>query len=159
MKFEQYKFLRQQLLEQLAQQARPDTDEEPATLVLAYLGDAVFALYVKQRLIAIERSKVRVLNDVNAKMVSAVLQAKALAELLPVLSEQEAAVVRRGRNTKASVPRSASVSEYRQSTGLECLFGWLYWQKDDQRLLELMGMAFAVITACLLAELAAESGR
>ncbi len=143
MKFEQYKALRGQLLEKMADGATVDT--MPAPLVLAWLGDGTFSLYVRKRLLAAETNKVRVLNDVSAAMVSAVMQAKALQALLPELTEAEHDMVRRGRNTKSAVPKSASMGEYRQSTGFECLLGWLCWQGQEKRLDKIMGDAFAVI--------------
>lgn len=142
MKFEQYKFLKKQLLQKASEGQAVEKKPQPAPLALAYLGDAVFSHYVRERLILLEPNKVRVLNDVGAQLVSAVMQAQALDFLQPLLSEAEADIVRRGRNTKSSVPKSASVQEYRKSTGFECLLGWLYWHDEQERLNFLLQQAF-----------------
>lgn len=115
-------------------------------LVLAYVGDAFFNLYVRTRLLAFEQNRVRVLHGHGARMVSATLQARALRELEAGLAEDELAVVRRGRNAKSSVPKSASVGDYRASTGFEALLGYLYLSGDDERLAAVAGEAFVIIS-------------
>lgn len=87
----------------------------------------------------------RVIHDLSSKAVSAVYQAKALAALMDTLNEQELAVVKRGRNTKSSVPKSASVHEYRMSTAFEALIGWLFLNNEDERLGTIMEQAFNII--------------
>mgnify|MGYP003068384880 CR=1 FL=1 len=78
---------------------------------------AVFSLYVRMRLLPVS-SHVQVLHDLASRMVSAVMQAKAMDDLeeAGILTEEEAQIARRGRNTKSTVPKSASVREYRQGT-------------------------------------------
>ncbi len=115
-------------------------------LVLAYIGDAYFNLYVRTRLLAFEQSRVRVLHGHGARMVSATLQAHALRALEGGLSEDELAIVRRGRNAKSTVPKSASVGDYRASTGFEALLGYLYLSGDEARLTALASEAFVVIS-------------
>ena len=113
-------------------------------MLLAYVGDVVFSLYVRLRFLAAS-SHVRVIHDLSSKAVSAVYQAKALAALMDKLNEQELAVVKRGRNTKSSVPKSASVHEYRMSTAFEALIGWLFLNNEDERLGTIMEQAFNII--------------
>lgn len=108
------------------------------------MGDVVFSLYVRLRFLTAS-SHVRVIHDLSSKAVSAVYQAKALAALLDTLNEQEMAVVKRGRNTKSSVPKSASVHEYRMSTAFEALIGWLFLNNEDERLGTIMEQAFNII--------------
>lgn len=115
-------------------------------LVLAYIGDAYFTLYVRTRLLGHEQNKVRVLHNFDAKIVSAVMQAKAIKALEDQLAEEEADIVRRGRNAKSTVPKSASISEYRYATGFEALMGYLYLQKKHDRLSEIADKAFAIIS-------------
>jgi ribonuclease-3 family protein len=115
-------------------------------LVLAYIGDAFFNLYVRTRLLAFEQNRVRVLHGYGARAVSATLQAEALRALEGALSEDELAVVRRGRNAKSTVPKSASVGDYRASTGFEALLGYLYLSGEEARLAALAGDAFVVIS-------------
>ena len=108
-------------------------------LVLAYVGDAVYELAVRSLLVAKGRVKVGKLHREAVGYVSAAAQAGALRVLEGYLTEQEAAVVRRGRNTKsAHTPRQAAVIDYRRSTALECLLGYLYLKGDGQRLREIL---------------------
>ncbi|MDR3349382.1 MAG: ribonuclease III [Acidaminococcales bacterium] len=145
MRFEQYRFLKEKLLSLAILADSRERTPQPAPLVLAYIGDAVFSLYVRERLAAAERGKVRVLNDVGAQIVCAAAQASALDEIWPLLVPEEAAVVRRGSNAKSSAPKNATVREYRQSTGFECLLGWLHWRGDSGRLCLLMDKAFCFL--------------
>jgi ribonuclease-3 family protein len=115
-------------------------------LVLAYVGDAYFNLYVRSQLLFFEQSKVRILHHHGAKMVSATLQAAALRQLEEQLTEAEAEFVRRGRNTKSSVPKSASIADYRYSTGFEGLLGYLYLSGQAERLQQLTQQAFQIIS-------------
>lgn len=120
-------------------------DRLPA-LVLAYIGDAYFTLFVRTRLLGYEQNKVHVLHTFDAKIVSAVMQSRAVKALEPELSPQEADIVRRGRNAKSTVPKSASIAEYRLATGFEALIGYLYLQEKHDRLSEIVDKAFAVIS-------------
>ncbi len=111
-------------------------------LVLAYVGDAVYELYVRTRL-APAGEPVEVLHRRSVEHVRAVAQAAALRALEPLLTPAEQAVVRRGRNAKGAVPRSTSPADYRLSTGLEALFGYLYLAGETERLVELLHQAYA----------------
>lgn len=115
-------------------------------LVLAYVGDAFFTLFVRVRLLSFERDRVRVLHSFDSRMVSAPLQAHALRSIEPMLTETELGIVRRGRNTSSRVPRSATVGEYRASTGFESLLGYLYLAGEADRLEKLASAAFAAIS-------------
>ncbi len=120
--------------------------ERLPALVLAYIGDAYFTLYVRTRLLGYEQNKVRVLHTFDAKIVSAVMQSKAIKALEAELTPEEADVLRRGRNAKSTVPKSASISEYRYATGFEALVGYLYLQKQQDRLSEIVDKAFVIIS-------------
>lgn len=148
--FEQYKFLKKQLLQKADANQPIAKQPQPAPLVLAYIGDAIFSLYVRERLYLLEKNKVRVLNDIGALLVSAVMQAQAIDHLQNELTDAETDIVRRGRNTKSSVPKSASINEYRKSTGFECLIGWLHWLEEKERLDFLLDKAFAFLIKQLL---------
>lgn len=119
-------------------------------LVLAYVGDAYFSLYVRTRLLSYEQNKVRVLHRFGAQIVSAVWQAKAYAALEPMLTEEEQVLFRRGRNAKSHAPRSSSVAEYRASTGFEALLGALCLDGKAARLEQLAAAAFEHIAAAML---------
>ena len=78
------------------------------------------------------------LHKAAVRYVAAPAQAQAVERILPLLSEEEGDVYRRGRNTSPhSVPQKASRAEYQSATGLEALFGWLYLQGRTERLNEL----------------------
>lgn len=111
---------------------------EVSPLQLAFLGDGVLELLVRTRLLLQNRKSPGAMHRESAQVVSAHGQFEALSELLPLLSEAEANVVRRGRNAnKATVSKNATVQEYRASTGLEALFGWLYLRGENVRIREL----------------------
>jgi ribonuclease-3 family protein len=114
-------------------------------LVLAYIGDAYFNMYVRLRLLSYEQNKVRILHDFGSKIVSAVMQAKAVRHLEEHLTEEEAKILRRGRNAKSSVPKSASVYEYRYSTGFEALVGYLFLKNNNERLEYIASESFLFI--------------
>ncbi len=152
MKFNQYELLAARVFGDVGADGAPQPRFAAADarglhpLVLAYIGDAFFNLYVRTRLLAFEQNRVRVLHGYGAKMVSATLQAQALREMEGRLSEDELAVVRRGRNAKSTVPKSASVGDYRASTGFEALLGFLYLSGEEARLAALAGDAFVIIS-------------
>ncbi|MEG2931674.1 MAG: ribonuclease III domain-containing protein [Ruthenibacterium sp.] len=102
---------------------------EQSPIALAFVGDGVFELLVRTRLVP---------NQLHAhavRLVSAKGQCAALALLEPLLTERESAIVRRGKNsTKATVAKHATPQEYRASTALEALFGWLYLQNENARI-------------------------
>lgn len=110
-------------------------------LVLAYLGDAVYELLVREWLIRNRRVPVAKLHLAAARLVCAAGQAAALQRIADLLTDQEHDVVRRARNTKSSVPRNADVSAYRYATGFEALIGYLYAAGETARLLELAHVA------------------
>ena len=123
--------------------------------MLAYIGDAYFHLFVRGRLLSYEQNKVQVLNQFSAQMVSAVWQDKAYHALEPMLTEEEIAIYKRGRNCKSRVSKSASVAQYHSSTGFEALLGTLYLQEDNDRLYEIAEAAFQVISKAMMEEVAA----
>jgi ribonuclease-3 family protein len=117
--------------------------EQLSPVVLAYIGDAVFEVYVRQRLIAGPIRKPHELHRAATRYVSAAAQARLLQRWLPLLSEEEADVVRRGRNTKSGQPpKNADPGDYRHATALECLVGFLYYRGDRARLEQLVDLAF-----------------
>ena len=100
---------------------------EAGPLTLAYMGDAVFELLTRERIVLAGEKPPAELNRLARGYVTAVAQSAAVERLLPLLDEDETAVYKRGRNAKsAHAPKSAGAVEYRRATGLECLFGYLY---------------------------------
>ncbi|MFC5700945.1 Mini-ribonuclease 3 [Cohnella faecalis] len=112
-------------------------------IVLAYIGDAVYEIYIRQRLIAGENRKPNELHRAATRHVSAAAQARTLQRWMPLLTEEEADIVRRGRNTKSGQPpKNADPADYRHATALECLVGYLYYRGEKERLQQLMAAAF-----------------
>jgi len=107
-------------------------------LNLAFLGDAVFTLLVRSRLVTAANRPANVLNKAANAKVNAVSQSLNYYCLLPFLTSEEAAVIKRGRNANPGYKaKNATVAEYRNATGLEALFGYLYLSNQILRLLEL----------------------
>lgn len=155
MKFDHFKFLVDSLFSPneagKVQQRYAAADVKALNpLVLAYVGDAYFHLFVRGKLLAYEQNKVQVLNQFSAQIVSAVWQAKAYHGIEPMLTEEEKAVFRRGRNAKSHAPRKATVAEYHMSTGFEALLGMLYLNKQHERLYELAEAAFDIISEAMM---------
>ncbi|WP_414481587.1 Mini-ribonuclease 3 [Caldicoprobacter sp.] len=108
-------------------------------LVLAYIGDTIYDLFVRTYLVMaydapVSKLHVRAINFVRAKG-----QADTLRHIERFLTQEELDVVRRGRNAKpGTMPRNATVADYRWATGFESLLGYLYLTGQDERLLEIL---------------------
>ncbi|MGG6312234.1 Mini-ribonuclease 3 [Paenibacillus macerans] len=113
-------------------------------LALAYIGDAVYEVAVRQHVIARANLRPHHLHGQSTKYVSAKAQAELLALLEPLLNEEEKDVVRQGRNAKSgTVPKNANVLDYRLATAFECLVGFLYYAGAHDRLRWLIAQGFA----------------
>ena len=116
----------------------PDQLRAISTLGLAHLGDGVFELMVRSWLCLHGKATSKGLHRATVRYVAAPAQAKAVEKILPLLTEEEGDVFRRGRNTSPhTVPKAASREEYQTATALEALFGYLYLQGRTDRLNEL----------------------
>ena len=121
-----------------------DPRQIPA-LNLAYVGDTVYDLYVRAYLIHTHPETVHNLHLLSARMVCAQGQARAFFALEPLLTEEELAIYRRGRNAHSgTVPKNANVMDYRVATGLETLLGHLWVLGREERVDELMAVAVQV---------------
>lgn len=112
-------------------------------ITLAYLGDSVYEVYIREYLISKGIVYVVDLQKEAIKYVSAKSQAKILAYLVNnnYLSEEEVNIVKRGRNYKRdSHPKNTDIITYKKSTGFECLVGYLYLSKNINRLDEIMNI-------------------
>ena len=108
------------------------------TQALAFVGDAVYSLLVREYLAETHPDR-RNLHNMSVADVNCHAQSEAAELLLPLLTEAETAVYKRGRNNTASAsPKNADVTDYRRATGVEALFGWLYLAGEIDRLRELM---------------------
>lgn len=122
------------------------TSQNPPALVeysgasLAYLGDAVMEVLVRQMLVKRGIGNAGKLSAMSLDYVRATNQSRGLEGLLPHLTEEENAVYHRGRNAAGAHPKSASVNDYRRATGLEALFGYLHLKGDIARLDELFAL-------------------
>lgn len=112
---------------------------------LAYLGDSVIEICVREHLVSLGLSTSAHLNRASLDFVRASAQAEAMKRILPILSEEETAVFKRGRNIgHTNTPKSASVGEYRMATGMETLFGWLHLSGKEERIKELFCVAYDI---------------
>ncbi|MBQ8392482.1 MAG: ribonuclease III [Clostridia bacterium] len=110
---------------------------------LAYLGDVVIELLVREALILKGYEKSGKLNNEARNFVTAVAQNEAYLRIKDMLSEEEEAIVRRGRNSShLNIPKSASAAEYKNATGLEALFGFLHLSGQKDRITELFECAY-----------------
>lgn len=122
-------------------------EENPSVypaLVLAYIGDAIYEVFTRKKLLSehpdMPAHKIHVLN---VGYVKAKAQSNAMRAIEPILSEKELGIYKRGRNAKsATVPKNADLTDYRRATGFEALVGYLHLAGEEERLNELMEIAF-----------------
>ncbi len=115
-----------------------DAAKQMNPVVLAFVGDAVYTLCVRERLACSSRSHTGELNRLASEQVSAHGQSGALERVLPKLTEEEQEIYRRGRNAKKPTKsKNASVAEYVRSTGFEAVVGYLYLTDQIARIQEL----------------------
>lgn len=118
------------------------------SLALAYMGDAVYEVRVREHLIQAGQVKPNDLHKQAIAFVSAKGQAKIILHWLDrkLLSDEEERIVGRGRNAKSgSIPKNTNVQTYRYSTAFEALLGYHYLQKNEERLEELLDKAIHFI--------------
>ncbi len=116
---------------------------EYSPLALAFIGDAVFDLFVRTYLVEQGNTQVHKLHKRKSEIVKAEAQKNMFFAIRELLSEEEEAVYKRGRNAKSySTAKNASVGDYRVATGLEALYGWLYLTEKYDRMLELLKAGF-----------------
>lgn len=114
-----------------------------STSALAYLGDCVLELCVREHLVRRGLSSSARLNSEALEYVRATKQAEAMKNILPLLTEEEESAFRRGRNMgHTNTPKSATVAEYRAATGMETLFGYLHILGRKDRIAELFAIAY-----------------
>ncbi len=108
-------------------------------LTLAYIGDDVFDLVIRTIVVNKGNTRPNNLHENAIKYVSAVAQARICDEISPILTEEEADILRRGRNSKPhSKAKNASTTQYMKATALEALIGYLYLQDEMDRIFELV---------------------
>ena len=108
---------------------------------LAFYGDSVYELCVRRRVLSLGDRPSAVLHNMSVKMARASFQAAGYDKLAGTLSEEEADILRRGRNaTGLNAPKSSSSAEYHKATAVEALFGYLSLTGNDERIEELFGI-------------------
>ena len=106
-------------------------------LALAFLGDAVFGLYVRKKILLQGNAPAQQLHRKAVEYVCARAQSKAVEEIAGLLTPDEESVYRRGRNAHSRPPKNADAADYRRATGLEALFGYLHLCGETDRAREL----------------------
>ena len=111
-------------------------------VTLAFLGDAVYALWVRERLVRFGDGKLSELNRTAANVLSARGQSAFLERVLPLLTQEEEEIFRRGRNAKKPTKsKHATAAEYNRSTGFEAVLGYLYLIGETERIKELLSLS------------------
>ncbi|MGN1411005.1 MAG: Mini-ribonuclease 3 [Oscillospiraceae bacterium] len=115
-----------------------------SSLTLAFLGDSVFEILVRHKIVLNGDKKIDKLNSIKVGIVCAKFQAKVVPNILQLLSDEELAIFKRGRNSKCHAPKNTDILDYRLATGLECLFGYLYLIGDEKRIDELFSIVWNI---------------
>ena len=114
-----------------------------SSLTLAYMGDAVYEIFIRTKLVSDTDKKVNNLNKLARKYVSAKAQSVIVDKIISDFTEDELAVYMRGRNTKVNTKaKNADLKEYHSATGFEALIGYLYLVKNEERLNFILEKAF-----------------
>ena len=114
---------------------------------LAYIGDAVYELYIREYLVKNSRETANILHRKSIKYVSAKAQEYIVNYLYYILTEEEINVYKRGRNADANtVPKNTDINIYKKATGFECMVGYLYITKQKKRLDDLMRESIRLIS-------------
>lgn len=112
---------------------------EYSPLTLAYIGDSIYDLIIKSLVINEGNKQVQKLHQETSSLVQASAQSKMMRTLQEILTEEEHAIYKRGRNAKSVSPaKNQSITNYRRATGFEALMGYLYLKKDMKRLIDLV---------------------
>lgn len=109
-------------------------------LALAFIGDGVFDLLVREYYVSRANSPAGVLNSQKVKVVCCKAQSEFSQKLIPQLTEEEYEVFKRGRNAHVHAPKNQRLADYHAATGLESLFGYLYLCGNIQRIRELFNV-------------------
>lgn len=117
-------------------------------LALAYIGDGVYEMFIRTYVLNKGNAPVNKMHKASRDLVRASSQAKMYHVIEEHLTEEERAVLRRGRNAKSiSIPKNGDVTEYRHATGLEALIGYLYIDGQIERIKTLIDLGITGIIA------------
>ncbi len=125
----------------------PDRDIRTyPVLALAYLGDGIYDLVIRSIVTGRKAANVNRLHQASVRYVNAHAQSVMIDGLLPMLTEDELAVYRRGRNAHSyTMAKNATAGDYRRATGFEALMGYLYLTDQTERLMDLIGAGIAIL--------------
>lgn len=108
-------------------------------LALAFVGDGVYDLFVREKLVCEANRPVKKLNEEKVSIVRCSSQAKLVEKLMPILTKEELDVLKRGRNAHTQhIPKNATSADYHSATALEALLGYLYLAGKIERIRELL---------------------
>ena len=118
----------------------PDVDVRTySPLTLAYIGDGIYDLIIRSLVVAKGNTRASELHKRTSQIVKAKTQAEMIELIMPLLSEEEADIYKRGRNAKSpTMAKNATMADYRKATGFEALMGYLYVKDQVPRLIELV---------------------
>lgn len=129
--FQEYVIRKLQLKEQDADGYSP--------LVLAYMGDCVYELFIRTKVVNEGNMQVSKMHKKSARLVKASAQAQMVCVIMEMLTDAEKRVYKRGRNAKSvTMAKNASMMDYRMATGFEALIGYLYLSGQRERMVELI---------------------
>ncbi len=116
-------------------------------LTLAFLGDSVYEMFIRAKILGMGNRPANQLHKIAVGYVKAKAQATAAHKILEILNEEEIEIYKRGRNTNIhTVPKNADMADYRHATALEALVGYLYLKGDEERMLEILNLAFDTLS-------------
>ena len=120
--------------------------QQCSPIALAFLGDTVFDLYLRTKLVSTSRVSANAMHLKASSYAKAASQARMMRAIEERLTPEEQGIYRRGRNAKSlSVPKNAKLSDYKVATGFEAVLGYLFLEGQDQRLTEIIESAHARI--------------
>lgn len=114
-------------------------------LKFAYIGDAIYELYIRNYVLIINKKKINDINSIVVRYVKATSQSYAIINMKSFLTEKEWEIVKWGRNQKSvSSPKNVSISDYKYATGFETLIGYLYLMGEKNRLDIIISKAISI---------------
>ena len=120
-------------------------EKEVSSLALAYLGDAVLEIHIRDYVIRMGKTKIDQLHRSAVRFVNAKAQSKVYDSIQGMLNEDELVIIRKGRNAKKNIPKNVEMVDYRKSTGVEALLGYLFLKGDNDRIDELVNYIISTI--------------
>jgi ribonuclease-3 family protein len=124
-----------------------ENPDQMSAQALAYVGDAVYELYIRGKLVSMGIRSPRKLHSAKVKYARASGQRIVFESIQPTLNEAEARVASRGRNMKSSsIPKNAEPADYSYATAFEALIGYLYLKNNKERLMEILETAIGDIS-------------